>query len=99
MKSLLPGVCPLCGQSFPRGQLHLHIIAEPPAIRQNIMDGIKASHPGWSHEHGACPGCWESFRSRPIAAAAAMTSNQSKLNSMSHPNTGNMHEKLLGSIA
>jgi hypothetical protein len=73
MKSLLPGVCPLCGGSFPRGQLHLHIIAEPPGLRHNIMAKIRSSHPGWSHELGACPGCWESYRKSP-GAAAAMTS-------------------------
>jgi hypothetical protein len=63
MKTDLPGTCPLCGQSFPRGQLHLHIAAEPPIIRQSIMGQIKASHPGWSHELGACPSCWMSYKS------------------------------------
>lgn len=63
MKTNLSGICPPCGQSFRRGQLHLHIAAEPPIIRQSIMEQIKASHPGWSHELGACPSCWMSYKS------------------------------------
>ncbi len=75
MKSLPLGVCPLCGHSFPRGQLHLHIIAEPPAIRQTIMAEITSSHPGWSHERGACADCWESHRKCPGTVTVAMTAN------------------------
>jgi len=65
MKTTFPGTCPLCGQSFPRGQLHLHIVAERPPVRQSVMDEIKATHPGWSHVLGACPGCWTSYKSQP----------------------------------
>jgi hypothetical protein len=74
MNAIPPGLCPLCGQSFPRGQLHLHIAAEQPLIRQYIMAGIKASHPGWSHEQGACPNCWDLHRGHLNAASASAAS-------------------------
>lgn len=54
--------CPLCGKPFLRIELHAHILAESPPIRDGTIKEIKARYPDWVHMHGACPRCWESYR-------------------------------------
>jgi hypothetical protein len=68
MKFNLEGACPICGKSFPRAQLHAHIIAERPESRHEIMRAIQARRPNWTHEHGICQNCWDSHR--PLRQAA-----------------------------
>jgi hypothetical protein len=47
MNMKLEGACPICAKSFPRAQLHSHIIAERPAMRHEIMLSIQAQNPHW----------------------------------------------------
>jgi hypothetical protein len=91
----LSGLCPLCGQFFPRSLLHHHIITERPEKRQHVMDKIKASHPGWRHELGACPNCWESYRNLSGAAAAAEASRSFQVASESPLNDRTAYESSL----
>jgi len=62
MNMKLEGACPICAKSFPRAQLHAHIIAERPAIRRQIMQSIQAQYPNWTHVNGICQSCWNSYR-------------------------------------
>ncbi len=55
-------ICPLCSQVFPRELLIGHITSEPPRLRQRTIKVIRAYHPGWTEEHGACGPCWRSYR-------------------------------------
>jgi len=91
----LSGLCPLCGQSFPRSLLHHHIITERPERRQPIMDEIKASHPGWSHQLGACPNYWESYRHLSGVAEAAQPSRSFQVAPESPLNDGTAYETFL----
>lgn len=76
MKTSLQGVCPLCGKSFLRIELHAHILAEGAPIRHDTMKEIIARHPGWAHVHGACQSCWGSHRelSRRSGSSTIFTS-------------------------
>ena len=70
MKNYLQGVCPLCGQKFSRVHLYAHIIAERPPVRHDTFKEIQSRHPGWVYEHGACRGCWDSYRDSGITPAS-----------------------------
>jgi hypothetical protein len=70
MKWNLEGTCPFCAKSFPRAQLHAHILAEPPAIRHEIMQSIQGRQPDWTHERGVCQRCWDFHRQLQQAADA-----------------------------
>lgn len=69
MRTGLLGKCPFCGRTFPSAQLHVHVIAEQPQTRQNVLSQIKNGRPHWSHEHGICAACWETYRIRSAAPA------------------------------
>lgn len=56
------GVCPLCERVFPASRLHEASPAEPARVRAQIIEAIRADHPGWVESDGACPKCWEAFR-------------------------------------
>src|SRR2546426_10318291 len=55
------GVCPLCFETFPRGELHNHIAAERREIVEYTAKMIKAVHRKWREEEGACGRCLDFF--------------------------------------
>ena len=55
------GTCPLCNDSLPAAELHTHITSERHEIVQYTLRMIKAIHPEWSEDDGACPRCWEFY--------------------------------------
>src|SRR2546425_12209876 len=55
------GVCPLCFETFPRGELHDHIATERREIVEYTLKMIKAIHSQWREEDGACERCWEVY--------------------------------------
>ena len=52
----------MCGKTFSGAQLHFHIVAERPAIRERIIQSIQLRRPDWTHERGICRSCWELHR-------------------------------------
>jgi hypothetical protein len=54
--------CPLCHRSFPPEQLRRHIDAENQDIREYTMKFIKARHPEWVADNGACQRCWTTYK-------------------------------------
>jgi hypothetical protein len=65
----LTETCPLCEQTLPRARLHPHILTEEPSIRHGTIKKIKARFPGWTHEQGACPDCWDRHRSLVLTSS------------------------------
>lgn len=55
------GICPLCKESFPRGELHAHVVTEQREIVQYALKMIQAQHPEWAEGDGACQRCWEFY--------------------------------------
>ena len=55
------GVCPLCFETFPRGELHDHIAAERREIVDYTAKMVKAVHRKWREEDGACERCWDFY--------------------------------------
>jgi hypothetical protein len=55
------GVCPLCFETFPRGELHNHIAAERREIVEYTAKMIKAVYRKWREEDGACERCWDFY--------------------------------------
>ena len=43
-----------CNDMFFHFQLHAHVIAERPIVRQARFKTIQSMHPGWVYEHGVC---------------------------------------------
>jgi len=62
MTSFTENHCPLCSEVFPSEQLHAHIASEHPLLRRSTIQVIRAYHPGWLEEQGACGPCWRSYR-------------------------------------
>ena len=55
------GVCPLCFETFPRGELHNHIAAERREIVEYTVKTVKAVHRKWREEDGAYERCWDFY--------------------------------------
>ena len=56
------GICPLCSQVVGLELLHRHIAHELAATRRRTVQVIRAYHPSWLEEQGACEACWKSYR-------------------------------------
>ena len=75
------GTCPLCNESLPAAELHAHVTTERREIVQYTLRMIKAIHPEWSEDDGACRRCWEfyeqlgSFVSVPANATQEVTAS------------------------
>jgi hypothetical protein len=55
-------ICPLCSHVFANELLHNHITSEYPRVRQSTIEVIRAYHPGWVEDDGACGPCWRLYR-------------------------------------
>ena len=55
--------CPICGESVETRELRRHINSDEQEIRNYTLDLIKSSHADWVEENGACPKCWEYYKS------------------------------------
>ena len=73
------GVCPLCFETFPRGELHDHIATERREIVEYTLKMVKAIHPKWREEDGACEGCWEFYEELGRVVIAPTTGPQTNL--------------------
>ena len=62
MISFPESICSLCSQLFARELLHKHMASEAPRLRRSTIEVIRAYHPGWVEDHGACEPCWRSYR-------------------------------------
>ena len=75
----ITGVCPLCFESFPRGELHNHITAEQREIVEYTVKMVKAIHRRWQKEDGACERCWEFDGQLGRSVSAPATAPQTDL--------------------
>lgn len=73
------GICPLCFETFPRGELHDHIATERREIVEYTLKMVKAIHPKWREEDGACERCWEFYGELGRFVIAPTTTPQTNL--------------------
>ena len=73
------GVCPLCFETFPRGELHNHIATERREIVEYTTKMVKAVHRKWREEDGACERCWDFYQELGRFVSAPTTRPQADL--------------------
>lgn len=50
-------MCPLCGMELAPESIEIHRLAE-----EYVLEKIRADHPEWIADDGACPKCVEFYR-------------------------------------
>jgi hypothetical protein len=62
MNTTCQSVCPLCKKAIGAEQLFAHMASDHEQWRHSTIKVIRAYHPNWIEEDGACPTCWKSYR-------------------------------------
>ena len=78
-KANVTGVCPLCYETFPHGELHDHIATERREIVEYTLKMVKAMYPKWREEDGACERCWEFYEELGWVVIAPSTGPQTNI--------------------
>src|SRR5712664_3668481 len=75
-KANASGVCPLCFETFPRGDLHNPIATERREIVKYTAKMVKAVHQKWREQDGACERCWDFYEELGRFVSASTTRPQ-----------------------